>query len=289
MKKRKKTIITAIIIILVLAAVTAAAALYMSGAVNPGWHEIRTGFHYYIDQNGKPASGYVQVDGEPYYFGRFGIPSEKGWITEPGSDEAEFYCEGNGRLMTGWHYMEGKARYFYQEQDCTDDRRIGEVARDFTTAGGIYIDSRGYLDGEEGEAVGYGIDVLNRYGWDLESAYKYSAALRYADGRSDDYGLTIHSCGWHGFKYGEGNCLAWAGTFCVMAKLLGYDCRMIWGTLEFRGEEVTHSWNEIWEKDGPHIYDPRRNGGQDMGGFDKKYGEKDTYKYNLDNITYLDW
>lgn len=312
MKKLAK-ILLILIMLLAIAIIAAALVLRSQGALEPGWHKLG-GRQYFINDDGKPAEGYQVIDGQPYYFDRLGIPADKGWITggsgaedeaaedaaanddaagdttaENAGEEVLYYCDGGGKLLTGWHYLDSKAWYFYEESSSDGSHVAGEIAREYTSPGGIYIGEQGYVDGKEGEALGYGMDVLNRYGWDLESAYKYSAALRYADGREDDYGLRVHSCAWHGFKYGEGNCLAWAGTFCVMARLLGYDARMVWGTLEFREEDVTHSWIEIPEADGPHIYDPRRNNGQDMSGFDKQYGEAGTYKYNLDSITYLDW
>ena len=73
-----------------------------------------------------------------------------------------------------------------------------------------------------------------------------------------------------------------------MAKLLGKDCRQIWGSLSWNGVRP-HAWTEIWEKDGHHVYDPRKHDGEDMAGFDVRYGDKGTYKYDLDSIQYLEW
>lgn len=289
MKKRNK-IITGIAVtisaVIVLILLTGAIILFVG--LEPGWHKIGDTSLFYITEEGDLATGYQLIGDEPYYFNYRGRPYKAGWIDDD-SGEHQYYCTGDGRLATGWKYMDGKAWYFYQNSDVGNGGGPGEIARDYTTSGGITIGKKGYIDGEEGEALGYGMDVLNRYGWNLRSAFKYSSSLKYADGRDNLYGLTIHSCARHGFKYGQGNCLAWSSTFCVMAKLLGYDCRLVWGTLRFRGEDVTHAWNEIWEEDGPHVYDPRKNGGKDFGGFDRHYGEKGTYKYNEDSITYLDW
>ena len=73
-----------------------------------------------------------------------------------------------------------------------------------------------------------------------------------------------------------------------MAKLLGYDCRQIWGTLQWKGTRP-HAWTEIWEEDGPHVYDPRKHEGVDMAGFDVHYGDKGSYKYDEDSKQYLEW
>lgn len=286
----KKKVLTAIIIIILAAAAAAAAAFFaVYGDRSPGWHDSVAGFRYYADESGEIARGYRQIEGEPYYFDRFGRPYEKGWIADPEGSEAQYYCTGGGKLLTGWHYIDGKAWYFYEESAPDKGVLAGETARNITTPGGIVIGETGYIDGEEGEALGYGIDVLNRFGWDLVSAYKYSGSLRYADGRETDYGLRIHKCALKGFRDGEGNCLAWAGTFCTMARLLGYDCRMVWGTLWFRGEYVTHAWTEIPEEDGIHVYDPRHRAGKDLSGFDVRYGDPGTYKYNEETKQYLEW
>ena len=157
------------------------------------------------------------------------------------------------------------------------------------TSGGIIIAGKGYLDGDEALAIAYAIDVLDRYGWTLESAYKYSSSLRFVRNSEELYGFRIHKCAIQGFKYGEGNCLAWVGTFCAMAKVMGYDCRLVWGTLPYNGEQVPHGWAEIWEEDGIHVYDPRKHEGEDMSGFDERYGEKGSRKYNEESKQYMDW
>lgn len=270
-----------------------AVMLFLTAAVmfnrSPGWHNTLGFLSYYVDENGDIARGYRLIDDQPYYFNSIGRPYPEGWIMDADSGAEKYYSTGDGKLAMGWKYKDGKAWYFYQDKDKTASRLPGERAISYTTSGGIRIGEDGYIDGEEGEAIGYGIDVLNRYGWNLESAFKYASSLKYADGRELTYGLKIHSCALEGFRRGEGNCLAWSGVFCVMAKMLGYDCKHVWGTLRFRGEDVTHAWTEIWEDDGPHIYDPRKGGDNSMAGYDKHYGDKGTYKYNLDSRTYLAW
>ena len=287
--KKKKVLLTALFI--ALAAVIASGVFLAKayGDRSAGWHEGVKGIRYYAGEDGNIATGYQVIDGQPYYFNWRGKPSDKGWIADEETGEDRFYCTGDGALMTGWHYLQGKTWYFYEAEDPENGVLAGEIARNYTTPGGIHFGETGYIDGEEGEALGYAIDVLNRFGWDLQSAYKYSGSLRYADGRETDYGLKIHQCALKGFRDGEGNCLAWAGTFCTMARLLGYDCRMVWGTLWFRGEYVTHAWDEIWEEDGIHVYDPRHRAGKDFSGFDVRYGDKGTYKYNEESKQYLEW
>ena len=250
----------------------------------PGWHYIGENAVYYIDNNRKPASGHIIIDNEPYYFTRHFSPHEKGWIDE---GEERYYCKGNGKLATGWQYIDGKAYFFCNDID--GPQKTGAQAKDYTTSGGIYIPPKGYLEGDEALAIAYSLDVLDRYGWSLESAFKYSSSLRFIRDSEEMYGSRIHKCAVQGFRYGEGNCLAWVGTFCAMAKVMGYDCRLVWGTLPFHGEQVPHGWAEIWEDDGIHVYDPRKHEGKDMSGFDERYGEKGSRKYNEESKQYFDW
>ena len=213
----------------------------------------------------------------------------QGWFTD--EQGKVYYLEDKkGTKATGWKYIDGKVYYFYQEGDRAG-YETGEQAADYTTSGGIEIPKQGYIDGAEGKALAYGIDVLDRNGWELKEAYQYSSHLGFKGSHDAIYGYKIHNCALHGFEYGEGNCMAWAGTFCTMARLLGYDCRMIWGTLQWNENTVTHSWTEIWyeDEDEPHVFDPRHNDGQDLSGYDVRYGDKGTYKYNLESRQYLAW
>lgn len=238
------------------------------------------------ETNDDELKGYVVRDGKAYFYKMLGIPAKKGWIR---TEKGDFYCLGDGELATGWKYLDKRAYYFYRESDVAPGKLLGKMAKNDTTDGYIDIPETGYLDGEEGLAIGYSLDVLERFGWNLESAYRYSAALGFVPGADAHYGFTIHSCANQGFKYGEGNCLAWSGTFCAMAKVMGYDARLIWGTLPWQGRDVPHAWVEIWMDDGIHVYDPRKNDGEDMAGFDVRYGEPGTRKYNEDSKEYLEW
>lgn len=275
--------------LLILAAILIPTGLFFAGSRDggdtPGWHGEEGEQAYYVCQDGSRAAGYQIIGGTPYYFDQEGQPAKAGWIRE--EDETVFYCLGDGHLATGWQYLDGKVWYFH---DVGDGAGLppGRLAGDWESPGGIHIPAEGCIDGDEGLALAYGIDVLNRYGWSLESAYRYSASLRFEEGSDQHYGFRTHLCAIYGFKNGGGNCLAWSGTFCTMARLLGYDCRQVWGSLKWRGT-VPHAWTEIWDSGEPRVYDPRKHDGEDMAGFDVEYGEKGSYKYDLDSREYLEW
>lgn len=79
------------------------------------------------------------------------------------------------------------------------------------------------------------------------------------------------------------------GSFCTMARLMGYDCQVVWGFILHKGEEVPHSWTEIREGSEIYVYDPRKANGKHMRGFHIKYGQPGAYKYVESKKTYLQW
>ena len=296
MKNKKSTVVIVVILGVTILGLVLLAGHILAKSVR-GWHDAEGVHSYYILDDGNRATGYNIIEGAPYLFDEEGnLVLDKGWYDEngrPAKEGSEFYCAGDGKLASGWKYINGKVRYFYQKSDKKKGRRISALAKDYTTKGKIHIPQKGYIDGEEGLALAYGIDVLNRYGWDLESAYKYSTSLRFVPGNEAHYGMTVHTCALYGFENGKGNCLAWAGTFCLMAKLLGKDCRLIWGKLEWYGIRP-HAWTEIWDSDDAtdeelHVCDPRKHDGEDMVGFYAHYGDKGTYRYDLDSRQYVEW
>ena len=232
---------------------------------------------------------YQIVEQEPMYFDENGEPAEAGWIDDSNGEHL-YYCTGEGKLATGWKYLEKKVWYFYQKEDVAPDRKLGALARSYTTAGKFEIPESGCFEGDDALTMAYGIDVLNRYGWDLKSAYQYSAGLKFKEMLQLDENTLIHEAALIGFETGEGNCMVWSGTFCVLAKLLGNDCRLVWGTLEWYGTRH-HAWTEIWPEgeDEPHVYDPRKHEGKDFAGFDVHYGDEGSYRYNEDSRIYLEW
>lgn len=280
-KKRITIIICAELLFVVVVCLLFARHTIYSPRGESGWYTYNNST-YYAMRDGKKARGYELIDGKPYYFNWQGKVADKGWI------EDTYYCLGHGELATGWKYIGKRAFYFYQKTDNVG-MNIGRKALNYTTSGGITVPKTGYLEGDEAKAIGYAINVLDRYGWNLEAAYKYSSSLRFVRNADEQYGYRIHKCAIQGFEYGEGNCLSWAGSFCAMAKVLGYDCRLIWGTLQYRGKDVVHGWSEIWGEDGPHVYDPRHNSGKDLSGFNVHYGDPGTYRYNEDSKKYLEW
>lgn len=95
----------------------------------------------------------------------------------------------------------------------------------------------------------------------------------------------------YGFENGSGDCVAQAATFCMMAKVLGYEASLVQGFVPQAVDESgkptkfgTHAWVEIKTGSKTYVYDPNFNmtyhkSLKKMAGYKVRYGAKNTYRY----------
>lgn len=197
-----------------------------------------------------------------YMFRRDGrLKKTKGLFRYKGK---EYYGKGNGVLRTGWvafvEKKHGKAAYF--------SKKTGAMAKK-TTIGHLKVPKNGRL----GRAYYLGIKQLDKTGWSLRKAYRFSARLRY-QGRwyrakdSETYAIK-------GFKKGYGNCYVMAATFYIQAKLLGYDVHQVAGRVD-----LPHSWTVIRQNGREWVYDPNFTNETGRNGWKIYYGKRGTWRYN---------
>ena len=176
----------------------------------------------------------------------------------------EYYGLGSGAIKTGWAAIvekkKGKAVYF--------STKNGAMVKN-AKVGYIKIPSSGRL----GEAYYRGVKRLDKIGWSLKKAYRWSARMKY-QGRSyrarnsETYAIK-------GFKKGRGNCYCMAATFYIMAKLLGYDVHQVEGRVD-----LPHSWTVIRQDGREWVYDPNFTNETGRNGWKISYGQKGTWRYN---------
>ena len=238
-----------------------------------GWE----GQYYY--KNGVKVTGPVKIGKKMYYFDkRTGKARAKGFIKD---GSREYYSTGKGKLATGFKAIKNKkgklnGYYFYKS-----GKNQGLMAKN-TVIGHLKIPKSGRLH----EAYGYGIKTLNKKGWKLRAAYKYAYKTRY-QGRwyrvSSKTKMKSEKYSLKGFKNRKGNCYVMAAEFYVMAKLLGYDVRQVYGRVS-----LPHSWTEIRHKSGTYVYDPNFRNETGRNGWKIWYGKKGTWRYhkkgNLNNF-----
>lgn len=128
--------------------------------------------------------------------------------------------------------------------------------------------------------------VLDSLGWNLGSAFNWSANLTYyGHGKADMPETGDPGTRWFasfGFNNHKGNCFVMAATFYEFAKLCGYAPRQVVGYVpSARGGVTIHSWVEIDEGGQTYVYDPdfQYNKKNAVSGFKLQYGQKGTWRY----------
>ena len=236
------------------------------GFMRTGWILESYGLKYYCRDDGSMATGWVNVNGTWYYFNSDGSMAT-GWVKDDGS---WYYLDAEGRVVTGW-FQEDDNWYY-----CYSDGRMalgGWVSLDGTL---YYFNSNGtLLDGHNADY--YAKAVLDQVGWDLYSAYMWAVNLPYYRTYT---GNTVAASAEYGFKFGYGDCVSKAATFCVMARLLGYDIVVIYGQVPYEeGGYGAHAWTEIQYNGGTYVCDPEFESDEGRNGYMINYGQSGTWRY----------
>lgn len=179
------------------------------------------------------------------------------------------------------------ARDFEQEGFLFDGERDTLVAVDGFRFGsdGVYTTGDPELD-----ALLYGvIDSLYREGMSreelLQELFEYTvSSFKYLRRNYYKYGDTTFAPkeALLMLSTGKGNCYSYAGTFCMLARALGYDAVVFSGTV---GREYEpHGWCEIIEDGTPYICDPElvmlhRRSGKNYDMFFKLHEELKGWMY----------
>ena len=100
-------------------------------------------------------------------------------------------------------------------------------------------------------------EVLDKVGRNLSAAYTWSKGLDFYDFRTatnPNWGAAYFAN--YGFVAEKGNSYVKSATFFYMAKMLGYNARVLYGTLtDEEGEKNDHAWVEIRDDDISYYYD----------------------------------
>lgn len=126
--------------------------------------------------------------------------------------------------------------------------------------------------------------VLDDIGWDLKTAYRWTVDLDYFGHNpqmpeTPDMGMEWYAD--FGFDYLKGNCYVQSAVFCEMAKLLGYEARMMSGRVPIATAEYgPHSWVEIDIDGTSYVVDPVFESQTGRNGYMIAYGQSGTWKYS---------
>ncbi|MCQ2567158.1 MAG: hypothetical protein MJ127_01970 [Mogibacterium sp.] len=267
------------------------------GKLYSGWHTIKVKvdgkykkckfyFGASSDKTPRMARGYKIIKDKAYYFKNStssvycGKAAGKGAIKNS-SGEILYYCKGDGLLKTGWIGISGKPYYFYGST--TSFHNKGERAFNYTspTYPRLNVGDKGYMTGSNAKLYAYAINALNKYGWSMNGAYKYSYKLHYANRPYRP--TTVKEGALYGFSKGKGNCFVMNCCFHVMLEILAdkNDLTEIRQVKSSVGAwKAPHSWLEVNIDGKWWIYDANFRNETGRNGFKIYYGKKGTWRYN---------
>lgn len=267
-----------------------AKAYYMkNGVLLTGWQTIKysgkNSYRYYFGGDGKStplmARGVTYIKGTPYYFVKISTNKAfgnlcKSKIITNSKGNLVYATSSTGRLRTGFIAYKYRCYYLSKKSNSSKGLVKYQPARNYKVNDNITIGSKGYIGGTRGKALYYGIKALNKNGWTLKSAYKYSYRLRYANRPYRP--KTVAQGAVYGFSKGKGNCYVMNCCFHVMADLMGYKVRQIKGSVG--PWRAPHSWLEIRQNGKWYVYDANFRNETGRNGFKIYYGKSGTWRYN---------
>ena len=243
-----------------------------TGQMKLGWSTI-DGKKYYFDKEGRQVYGWKSLGGKMYYFVPKTGQMKLGWSTIDGK---KYYFEKSGIRFSGIRSIGGKKYYFQKNGELLTNEKCYEINGKFYN-----IDKDGVMK-EVPKVKALATKVLDKEGWNLESAFEWTSELKYedrtielADGVKEADYLAIY-----GFEKEKGNSFVMASTFYQMAKILGYDVHYVKGKIQYKsGRLVSHGWCEIDEDGKTYVCDPyfAHEGGKN--GIMFEYGDKGTWIY----------
>ncbi len=249
------------------------------GRLQTGWVKLKKKRYYFqegdedadIGEIGKARTGWYVKDGKRYHFAKDGELA----VGETKIGKAVYYFKKSGEQRLGWvNAGNGSKRYYYTQSD--KGKKWGRMAAN-TTYKNHYFAKNGLTS----KTMTACKKILDQVGWNLRSAYNWSAGLSYS-------GREIYLESWgseklaqQGFERHSGNCYVMAATFYEMAQCMGYDAHQIAGAVPSRrGGLTNHSWVEIVEDGQVWVYDPNCTMETGVDRFHFRYGTPGTWRYS---------
>ena len=237
-----------------------------------GWKYINSKWYHFYD-SGVMETGWTYYKNNWYYLSPYGDMSVNEWDY---INSNWYHFDQNGTMQTGWFLYDGNWYYLYPANN-NAGKSVGVMAQN-TTIDGYFISQDGIWINDEAYQGAY--NVLNQVGWDLWSAYSWSASLPYVN-YSNDPSPGSKNFAIHGFQTKTGDCYVMAATFYYMAKALGYDAHQMAGYVPLRGGGLgVHSWVEIDMDGSTYVFDPDFTHEAKRNGYQITYGMSGTWRYS---------
>lgn len=222
----------------------------------------------------RKKSGLKKEKGKYYYYKK-GKKVKKKWVT---IKRKKYYFAKSGAAAIGWTKISGKAYYFNNR---------GVMVKNKTVAG-IKLNRKGYasLKNQRVKLQFKVLETLKKQtrtrqskAQKLRSCYNYVSKFRYLPRR-----YSVAKKGWErtyaldALTNKKGNCYSYSSAFAMLARELGYDAKIVTGTVIKNGNQpIVHAWVEIDGK----VYDPQSENNMKEDLFGKDYNQTNAIKYTV--------
>lgn len=179
--------------------------------------------------DGTPKSGWQLIGGKYFYAQPGTGVMHKGWLQ---LGNTWYYLNDNGVMVTGLQTIRGYRYYF-----------LGS---------GAWVGNTG-----NAELNDYINTIIVSRGTNLRTLFNYVASYPYRNGSKNPTGNWSVPFALEMYRNGGGNCYRYAALFCELAKAVGYDARVVAGSVpSYSAGWAPHGWVEIRMNGTTYVCDP---------------------------------
>ena len=260
---------------------------------------------YYLKADGSRAYGWIEVNNKWYFMNTNTGRRWTGWLyrgkDEKSGEDIWYYLKADGSRAYGW--IEVNNKWYFMNTDTgrrltgtgivqidedywyfNNDTRVSIT--DLVTVDGVtYAVTNGKASSDDIDVVEmYASKKLDEIGWNLKSAFDWAASINYIH---ETHAYTTSGAAIYSFETGDGDCIGMAAVFYWMAKVMGYDVKLIYGSVPLRiGGYGEHGWVEIVYNGSTYVCDPQfqhqyMTTENPRNGYMIKYGQSGTWQYNI--------
>ena len=239
-----------------------------------GWWYIEGGcvrFDYYgTATNG---AGLWIINGGNVTFAENGlvyVPADNAWYLADGSRVKTEYTGAALNDFGTWYVKNGRVSF---ETNGYAYLTLNGETGNWVVVNGLITNKM-----SDDEASRLAAEALNRSGWDLYAAYSW--VVNNISYTSTNSGMTTSSAAVSAFNSGYGDCIGFASTFCYMARVLGYECYVLYGEVPYAaGGYGDHAWCEIMVDGNYYWVDTQFARQTGYNGYLFNYGQSGTWVY----------
>lgn len=226
-----------------------------------------------VEVSAKAVKKGLKKEKGKFYFYEKGKKIKNQWKTV---GKKKYYFKNDGAAAVGWNKIGKKAYYFDDKAVMVKKKTVHKVK--LNAKGEAALSARAKLMIKAQSVADKQAKPTQSKAKKLQACYKYVMKCGYA-GKFE----STDKAGWE-VKYAQdmlqtkkGNCYSSASAFAMLAKVCGYDAKIVKGEMTINGNKVPHAWVEI----GGKVYDPQAQKDKGFDLYGKTYKSISQIKYTV--------